>query len=91
MSPLWLSIIEWSGSLLAVIGAGLLATRGRYVGYGFVFFLVSNVFWITYALAIADNKILFMQIAFTFTSLLGIYRWLFTGDAELSSASRHVT
>ena len=74
-----LSLLEWAGSIIGILGAGLLAIRCKYSGYGFVLFLISNVFLITYAQLTQQNGIVTMQIAFTLTSILGIYRWLFEG------------
>ena len=39
-------------------------------------FLVSNVFWAAHGLATRTLSLVVMQAAFTATSLLGIYRWL---------------
>ena len=55
-------------------GAMLLAMQNRYSGWGFVVYLVSNCFWITYAVLSEVPGLLFMQLAFTASSLLGIYR-----------------
>lgn len=67
---------QWGGCLFGVAGSFLLATNSRYSGYGFVAFLVSNAHWIVYGTLTGSTALVLMQVAFTATSLLGIYRWL---------------
>jgi len=69
-------MLEWLGAIFGVVGAGLLAFNVPYSGFGFVAFLLSNIFWIRYGLNTRSFGILTMQLFFTATSLLGIYRWL---------------
>lgn len=57
-------------------GATLLALNNTWSGYGFVAFLASNACWIGFALLKGVRGLLFMQIGFTVTSLIGIWRWL---------------
>ena len=68
--------IEWAGSLLGLIGAGLLALNNTYSGYGFVAFLVSNVCWIAWGIKRKAFGLLTMQAGFTLTSIFGITNWL---------------
>lgn len=69
--------LEWAGAITGVIGAGLLATNTAYSGWGFASFLVSNLFWIAFSVKKRSYGLLSMQVLFTATSLLGVYRWLF--------------
>jgi len=69
-------IIEWSGSLMGLVGAFLLALNTQISGWGFVAFLVSNLFWIAFALRQKAWGLLTMQAGFTASSVLGILRWL---------------
>lgn len=69
-------LLEWGGSLTGLLGAGLLALNASISGLGFVAFLVSNLVWIGFALSIRAYGLLFMQLGFTVTSLVGISRWL---------------
>lgn len=71
-----LSLAEWLGCLTGVAGSALLAANNRWSGYGFVLFMVSNLCWIAYALMNGIYGLVAMQMAFTFTSGLGIWRWL---------------
>lgn len=76
------SILEWLGAFLAVSGSLLLAINGRYAKLGWPLFLASNVFWIGYGWIQDAYGLLFQQIFFTGTSLLGIYRWIINADCD---------
>ena len=69
--------LGWIGSLLGLFGAALLALNVQISGYGWVAFLASNMAWITYGIRTKTNSLLVMQLGFTFTSFVGLYRWLF--------------
>lgn len=71
-----MNAIEWSGAFFGIVGAMLLALNVPYSGLGFVAFLLSNLFWVAYGFIRKLNGILAMQLVFTCTSALGIYRWL---------------
>ena len=68
--------VEWFGSAAGVIGALLLASNTNWSGYGWSAFLASNIAWIAYASIKGIRSMLLMQLVFTTTSLIGIYRWL---------------
>lgn len=68
--------LEILGSVLGCIGALLLATNSRWSGWGFVAFLASNVAWILFSEQAGHHWFLVQQAVFTFTSLLGVWRWL---------------
>lgn len=70
------SLLEWSGSILGVSGALLLALNLRFSGWGWVMFLVSNICWIAFALERELSGLLFMQSVFMSTSLIGCWKWL---------------
>lgn len=69
-------ILEWSGALTGLVGSALLATNSDVSGWGFLAFLVSNLFWIGFGMMHRMHGMLLMQIGFTATSLMGIYRWM---------------
>lgn len=75
--PATLLIVEWSGSATGLMGAALLAANISVSAFGFVAFLVSNLFWIAYAILIRSWGLLVMQVGFTATSVLGLWRWFF--------------
>ncbi|MCP4121406.1 MAG: hypothetical protein GY751_06595 [Bacteroidetes bacterium] len=68
--------VEWAGSITGLIGAAVLSTNTSLSGWGFVLFLISNLFLIFYAFQNRANGLLTMQLGFTATSVLGITRWL---------------
>lgn len=69
-------VLEWLGCIFGVTGAAYLARNSRWSGYGFIFFLASNVAWISFGIMTDAYSMLVMQCAFTITSLVGIRRWL---------------
>ncbi len=69
------TLLEWLGCLTGLLGALLLAHNSRYSGYGFVAFLVSNTCWIGYGVLGESWGLVVMQLGFTATSVLGLYRW----------------
>lgn len=71
-----LAFVEMAGCITGIIGALLLALNNEASRWGFVFFLASNFCWLAFGLALGIGGMVWMQVAFTVTSLLGIYRWL---------------
>ncbi|MGZ8151598.1 MAG: hypothetical protein ACXW1W_00410 [Methylococcaceae bacterium] len=71
-----LSVIGWFGSLTGLLGSLLLALNNELSGWGFVVFLVSNAAWLFYGVQTKTWSMVAMQIGFTATSLLGIWRWM---------------
>ena len=80
-----LGVAEWLGCLTGVAGSALLALNNRFSGFGFVLFMVSNLCWIAYALTNGIFGLVTMQVAFTVTSGIGIYRWLLRPPRRLSN------
>jgi Nicotinamide mononucleotide transporter len=76
-----LEIVETVGSVLGALGALLLATNSRWSGWAFVLFLVSNVAWLVFGREAGHWRFFAMQIVFTLTSLLGLWRWLIAPPA----------
>ena len=68
--------LQWAGCATGVVGATLLALNTRVSGWGFVFFLASNGFWMAYGWETNALGLIFTQVIFTITSCLGIVRWL---------------
>lgn len=68
--------LEWGGCAFGLIGASLLAMNNGLSGFGFISFLVSNVFWICFSVSIRSRGLLLMQLGFLISSSVGIYRWL---------------
>lgn len=70
-----LDALQWAGCATGVAGALLLALNTKHSGWGFVLFLISNGFWIAFAIQTNAPGLITTQVIFTATSLLGIYRW----------------
>lgn len=66
--------LEWSGSLLGLLGVFLLATNSKVSRYGWVAFFVANLAMVGFAFFIERHGLLVQQLGFTATSLLGLYR-----------------
>ncbi|CAN5435896.1 hypothetical protein BH10PSE18_BH10PSE18_18720 [soil metagenome] len=71
-----LEIIETIAAILGAAGSLLLAFNGRHAGWGFVLFLASNAFWLVFGSQAGHWRFFVQQLVFTFTSLLGVWRWL---------------
>jgi len=70
------TFVQWVGCLVGLAGAFLLATKSKVSGFGFVLFLVSNMFWIAFGLMTDAPGLVVMQIGFSLTSILGVWKWL---------------
>ncbi len=81
--------IEWVGCFTGLCGASLLSLNNRYSGWGFVLFLLSNVAWIAFGLMSHANGMVVMQVGFTATSLMGVWRWLITPRVALKSIHKN--
>ena len=68
---------QWMGCLFGMAGSVRLAIPGRAAAVGFVAYLVSNAFWISFALMTQAPGLLLMQVFFTCSSLLGLWLWTF--------------
>jgi hypothetical protein len=71
-----LPALEWSGCVLALLGAGLLSLNNSASAYGFGFFLGSNLCLLAAARRRASTPLFLMQVGFTLTSLNGLRTWL---------------
>lgn len=68
--------MQWIGCVTGICGSALLALNNRFSGWGFVLFLISNIFWIAFSLITSTNGLLTMQIFYMVTSIVGVIRWL---------------
>lgn len=71
--PLW--AFEWAGAFLGLTSAALLSLNVRASRFGWLP-LLSNGAWIAYGDKVGAHGLVVMQIGFTLTSLMGVYRWL---------------
>jgi len=67
-----LKVLEWSGSVIALLGSFLIATHGTWADYGFLAYLVSNACLIVFFAQQKLYGVLTMQLGFTVSSLYGI-------------------
>jgi len=63
---------EWTATLLSITGALLVSFK---IKWAFPVFLLSNVFWIIFALQLHAYGLFFAQIVFVFISINGIRVW----------------
>lgn len=68
------SILEWSGSALGLLGAALLASNTKLSSIGWVFFLAANFAMLGFSHGIRRYGLFAQQLGFTLTSVLGIVR-----------------
>lgn len=80
--------LELVAAAFGVLGTVLLALNGPRAGWGFVAYLASNAGWILFAWIHAHWGLLAQQIAFTASSLLGVYLWLWKPHAARNSKER---
>jgi uncharacterized membrane protein len=79
-SILALKIMEWSGAMIAVIAAIMMALNVSISPWAFVLYFISSLIlalwgWYSGAYAIALQNVIFIGI-----NSLGIYRWLIVGQ-----------
>lgn len=67
---------EACGALFGLLGAALLAGRGRYASIGWVAFLASNAFLLMFAWRHGHPGVFVLQLGYTCTSCLGIWKWI---------------
>ncbi len=71
-------LLEWAGAISAVIGSLLLALNNEYSRWGWICYLISNLALISFSMSMGLWGILFMQIVFLVTTVIGIYKWFFS-------------
>ena len=76
MNGRWLRFFEWAGCATALAGSLLLALHATFSGWGFVVYLISNASWTAFAILSRTWGIFVMQVGFTATSLVGVWRWM---------------
>ncbi len=69
-----IAVLEWSGALIGLLGAFLLATHSRVSRYGWVAFLIGNIVMLVFAFSIMRMGLLVQQIGFLGTTILGLKR-----------------
>lgn len=67
-------VLEWASTGCGLAGAYLLATNGRVARWGWVGFLLTNLFAIAFALRATHDGLFIQQVGFLGSSLLGLRR-----------------
>tara|TARA_B100000745_G_scaffold261120_1_gene184897 strand:+ start:1132 stop:1344 length:213 start_codon:yes stop_codon:yes gene_type:complete len=65
------------GSFFGIVGAILIATNIPESKYGFIILGFSATFWIINSWQEKFYSLLWMNIVFLLTDVLGIYRWIY--------------
>ena len=65
-------IIEWTATILSIIGAVLNAQLNI---YGFYFFSIANLFWMSFSVKHKHYGLLVMNIVFLALNIYGIFIW----------------
>lgn len=72
-------VVEIGGAINGVAGAWMLAIRFRYSSYGWIAYLLSNMFWLVFAISIDRKWLLIQTICFTGSSLVGVWNYVVVG------------
>jgi len=80
--------LEWSGSVISLIGAFLLAINIKCSRYGWLAFLIANILMIAWGLTIHAHGLVMQQLGFTITSLIGLHRTGLLSMAMFRAVSR---
>ena len=70
-----LALPRWSGTLLAIVAAILVASNSEFSKYGYPIFMVSSFFWSYVAIRLDDRALLLLQIVFICIDIFAIYNW----------------
>jgi len=81
-----LSVFEWSGCLLGILGAVLVAVKSPHARWAWLLWLVSNASWTVYGLATANYALALQQGAFMITSAIGLWHWLLQPALQAAAA-----
>lgn len=67
--------MEWSGATFGVTGTLLIALTPAYAFWGFVSYGISNTFWMLYGHLTKQKGIVWMNIIFMATTVLGLINY----------------
>lgn len=66
---------RWTGTLLAIVAAIMVASNTDISKYGYPIFMVSSMFWSYVAIKMKDQALLLLQVVFICIDGFGIYNW----------------
>lgn len=72
----WVTFMEVGGALNGTAGAWLLAFNCKGSKFGWVLFLLSNLFWLTFAVLLNRHWMLLQTVSFTLSSTLGVWNYV---------------
>jgi hypothetical protein len=67
-------VLEWSGSIIGMLGAALLASHGPKARFGWLCYLLANIFLIAWSVRVSATGLMVQQLVFSATSVLGLKR-----------------
>ncbi len=70
-----LKLHRWTGTLLAIVAALMVASNTEISKYGYPIFMLSSFFWSYVAIQLKDQALLLLQIVFICVDAFGIYNW----------------
>lgn len=70
-----ISWLGWTGTLLACVGALLVALKLPISRYAYICYLIANALLISYAAVRQDYPVLVLNLGLTLISVLGVWCW----------------
>lgn len=70
-----LSILKWAGTVAQIAGVFALAGRPVEPSIAFGVMLIGSSIWVAAAVAMREWSVLALNLAFTVSNVLGIWRW----------------
>ena len=67
---------DFLGSITAILGALIIALNLNVNYFGFMLFLISNLFWIKFSFEEKNKNIFVMNLVFALINIIGIYSYL---------------
>lgn len=72
-----ISFIKWTGTVAAIFGGTMLASKTILTPYGFIFLAVSSSLWLVTGFLTKDRPLITLNLfLFVMVDVHGIYRWL---------------
>lgn len=68
--------LKWTGTVLQIIGAAVLALNVSWSGLAFLPMLAGAFIWLTIATVIGDGPLALLNLTFVAINIVGISRWL---------------
>lgn len=69
-------VLEWFGSIVAILGAVMMASNTRFSPWAYPVWLLSSIVLIVVCLASSHNGLALREAVFTVINALGLWRWV---------------